>query len=78
LDLTIGHSYSSRMSADDLKQAIRNTPVRLHLSNGATYDVTHPEGALVSDKVAAIAAGDTIALVSMAHIAEVVPLPAVR
>jgi hypothetical protein len=66
------------MSAADLKQALKNTPVRLHLSNGTAYDVTHPDGALVSEKVAAIAVGDTIALVSVDHIAEIVPLPAVR
>jgi hypothetical protein len=66
------------MSAEDLKEALRHTPVRLHLSNGAAYDVTHPDGALVNDTMAAIAVGNTIALVSVAHIAEIIPLPAMR
>lgn len=66
------------MTDDDLNKAIRGRepflPVRIHLSNGATYDVTHPDGIVISKNVVAIAVGDNIALVSMQHINEVVPI----
>lgn len=66
------------MTQDDLNEAIRGrepfVPVRIHLSNGATYDVTHPDGILISETVAAVAVGNHIALVSMQHINEVVPI----
>lgn len=54
------------------------TPFRLHFSNGATHDVTHPEGLMVRDRVAAIAKGDSIWLVAMGHIVEVEPLATIK
>ena len=54
------------------------TPVRLHFSNGATHEITHPDSVLVSDRVAAIAVGDSIWMVAMVHIVEVEPLPTVH
>lgn len=66
------------MTQDNLNEAIRGRepflPVRIHLSNGATYDVTHPDGIVISETMAAIAVGNNIALVSMQHINEVVPI----
>lgn len=53
------------------------TPFRLHFSNGATHDVTHP-GVLLSDRVAAIAIGDSIWMVAMMHVVEVEPLATIR
>ena len=69
------------MKEEDIEAVIRAqpfVPVRIHMSNGATYDLTHPDGILLSERVAAIAVGDSIALVSLAHINEIQPLPAVR
>jgi hypothetical protein len=69
------------MKEEDLDAVVRAqpfVPVRIHMSNGATYDLTHPDGILLSERVAAIAVGDSIALVSLAHINEILPLPTVR
>ena len=67
------------MNHDELTEAIHGRqpflPVRLHLSNGATYDVTHPDGIMIGGGVAAISVGDRIAMVAIAHINEVVPVP---
>jgi hypothetical protein len=54
------------------------TPIRLHFSNGATHDITHPDSVLLSNRVAAIAVGDSLWLVAMALIVEVEPLAAVK
>ena len=66
------------MNQDELIDAIRGRepflPVWIHLSNGATYDVTHPDGIMIGENVAAIAVGNNIALVSMRHINEIVPI----
>lgn len=66
------------MNQDELNEAIRGrqpfVPVRIHLSNGGTYDVTHPDGILIGENVAAISVGNKIAMVSMMHINEIVPI----
>jgi hypothetical protein len=54
------------------------TPFRLHFSNGATHDITHPDSVLLSERVAAIAVGDTLWFTAMAHIVEIEPLPSVK
>jgi hypothetical protein len=69
------------MKKEDFEVLLRRrpfTPFRLHFSNGATHDVTHPDGVLLSDRVAAIAIGDSIWMVAMMHIVEVEPLAAVH
>jgi hypothetical protein len=53
-------------------------PFRLHFSNGATHDITHPDSILLSERVAAIAVGDSIWTVAMLHIVEAEPLSAIR
>jgi hypothetical protein len=68
------------MREEDLAKVVKAqpfVPVRLHLSNGATYDLTHPDGILLSERVAAIAVGNAITLVSLLHITEVTPLSTV-
>lgn len=69
------------MDHEELYEAIRGkqpfVPVRITLSNGATYDVTHPEGIMIRESVAAIGVGNRIALVAIGHINEVLPQPAV-
>jgi hypothetical protein len=69
------------MKREDLELILSRrpfTPVRLHFSNGATHEITHPDSVLLSDRVAAIAVGDSIWRVAMVHIVEVEPLPTVR
>jgi hypothetical protein len=69
------------MNKEDLELILRRrpfTPIRLHFSNGATHEVTHPDSVLVSDRVAAIAIGDSIWMVAMMHIVEIEPLSTVH
>jgi hypothetical protein len=69
------------MTDKELRQAVQSqpfVPVLLHLTNGATYDLTHPDGILLSKRMAAIAVGDAISLVSLIHINGIQPLPTVR
>jgi hypothetical protein len=69
------------MTDKELRQAVLAqpfVPVRLHLTNGSTYDLTHPDGILLSKRMAAIAVGDAVSLVSLIHINEIQPLPTVR
>jgi hypothetical protein len=64
----------NEMTDKELRQVVQArpfVPVRLHLTNGATYDLTHPDGILLSKRMAAIAVGDAIALVSLIHINEI-------
>jgi hypothetical protein len=51
-------------------------PVRLKLSNGAVYEIRHPDAILIEKRVAAIADSGSIALVSLMHINEVTPIQA--
>jgi hypothetical protein len=69
------------MSEKDLREivhAVPFVPVRLQLSNGASYDLTHPDSILLSKRMAAVAVGDSLKFVSLLHINEVEPLPTVR
>jgi hypothetical protein len=69
------------MKKEDLEVILQRrpfTPLRLHFSNGATHDITHPDSILLSERVAAIAIGDSIWMVAMMHIVEVEPLATVR
>jgi uncharacterized ubiquitin-like protein YukD len=66
------------MSQEDLLKAIKQSPfvpVRLKLSNGATYDIRHPDAILIEKRVAAVADAGSISLVSLMHINEVTPIP---
>jgi hypothetical protein len=68
------------MGKDDIELILTRkpfTPVRLHFSNGSTHDITHPDGILLSEKVAAIAIGDSIWLVALSHLVEIEPLASV-
>jgi hypothetical protein len=69
------------VNKDDFELILKKrpfTPFRLHFSNGATHDVTHPDSVLLSERVAAIAVGDSLWFVAMAHIVEIEPLAAVK
>ncbi len=53
------------------------TPFRIHFSNGATHDITHPDGIMLSEWVAAISIGDSIWPVALMHVVEIEPLTSV-
>jgi hypothetical protein len=55
-------------------------PLLLHMSNGRTHEVRHPENAIVADDHSALLAirngEEVIRIISLPHINEVEPLPA--
>jgi hypothetical protein len=66
------------MNPDDIRQAIKAQqpfePVRIHLSNGATCDVSHPDVILIGPRTSAILVGDHIQLIANVHINHFSPL----
>jgi hypothetical protein len=72
------------MEAEDLIELLAErpfVPLRLHLSNGRTHEIRHPEMAIVGQGVIAIKVTDNgdrlprIRLVSINHINEVESVP---
>ena len=49
-------------------------PVEIVLSNGATYQVTHPDGVIIRKRMIAVAVGDLIHTISNSHVNQVIPL----
>lgn len=76
------------MNSDDLRNLLNERPfrpLRLHMGNGRTVDVTHPEAAIVAEEIVAVGVIDdeaptprTIRVLSLININEVEFLPAVR
>jgi hypothetical protein len=69
------------MTDDELKAAVIREPfepVELVVSNGASYHVTHPDSVMIRKRMAAIAVGDIIHVISNIHVNQVIPLGAVR
>lgn len=72
------------MTAEELVEALAErpfVPLRVHLSNGRTHDIMHPELAIVGEDVVAIGVEDEsrsrprIRLVSIPHINEFEAVP---
>jgi hypothetical protein len=55
-------------------------PLRIHMSNGRTHEIRHPENAIVGDYHVALLvvrnSQELIRVISLPHINEVEPLPA--
>jgi hypothetical protein len=73
-----------QMTSEDLIELLEErpfVPLRVHLSNGRTHDIRHPEMAIVGQDIIAIGVETNegslprIRLVSVAHINEVEPVP---
>lgn len=65
------------MEYEELVSAVKGPsflPLRLHLTNGEVYELTHPNNILIRRRVAAIAVGESIHLLALQHIAQVLPL----
>jgi hypothetical protein len=73
------------MKAEDLIELLEErpfSPIRLHLSNGRTHDVRHPEMAIVSEEIVTIGlpsddsslVADRITHCATAHIVEAEPM----
>lgn len=72
------------MKAEELIEQLEERPflpLRIHMSNGRTHDVRHPENAIVGEGVVALAVPQNgnglprIRLISLAHINEVEAVP---
>jgi len=75
------------MDPRELHEALKRqpfSPVRLHMSNGRTHDVRHPDDAIIGDEVLALGVYEEgsewprIRLLSIININEVEPLAAAR
>ena len=65
------------MSEEELKKAIHSqpfAPVRIHLSNGATFEVQHPDAILIGPRTSAVLVGKGIQVISNLHVNYVEPL----
>jgi hypothetical protein len=65
------------MNQDDLGRVFSVAtfqPQRIHLSNGTTFEVRHPEWILISPRTSAILVGDTIQIIANVHINHLEPL----
>ena len=71
------------MKSEDLIELLEErpfVPLRIHLSNGRTHEIRHPEMAIVGQNVVALGVGaennglPRIRLVSVAHITEIEPV----
>jgi hypothetical protein len=62
------------MNPDDIKKAIHSEPfepVIIRLSNGAQYEVRHPENTLVGPRTSAILVGEAIQIIANFHINQI-------
>jgi hypothetical protein len=71
------------MLRDELTEMLEErpfTPLRIHMSNGRTHEIRHPENAIVGGYHVALLVvregKELIRVVSLPHINEVEPLPA--
>jgi hypothetical protein len=70
------------MNEDELKQSIKAKqpfePVRLHLSNGSTFEITHPDAILIGNRTSAILVKGSIHLVANIHVKHIEPAASVE
>ncbi len=67
------------MNPDDIRKAIHAEPfepVILRLSNGARYEVRHPENILIGPRTSAVLVGESIQIIANVHINQIEPLAA--
>jgi hypothetical protein len=72
------------MNPDEFESVLKTqpfVPVRVHMSNGRTHEIRHPDNAIVGDEVVAIGVYESgserpkIRLLSLININEVEPIP---
>jgi hypothetical protein len=67
------------MNEEEFKKAVKSEPfepVRIHLSNGATFDVRHPDAILVGPRTSAVLVGQGVQVISNIHVNYIEPLAA--
>jgi hypothetical protein len=66
------------MNQEDLRRAIKENqpfqPLRLHLSNGSTFELNHPDAILIGPRTSGILVGDAIQVVANVYIDQIEPL----
>jgi hypothetical protein len=66
------------MNQEDLRRAIKENqpfqPLRLHLSNGATFELTHPDAILIGPRTSGILVNEAIQIIANVHINQIEPL----
>jgi hypothetical protein len=69
------------MNQEDLRRAIKENqpfqPLRLHLSNGSTFELNHPDAILIGPRTSGILVNDAIQIIANVHINHIEPLVAV-
>ena len=75
------------MSPDEFESVLKThpfVPVRIHMSNGRTHEIRHPDDAIIGDEVVAIGVYENgserprIRLLSLININEVEPVTQTR
>ena len=63
------------MNQEDLRRAIKENlpfqPLRLHLSNGAVFELNHPDAILIGPRTSGILVGDAIQIIANVHIKQI-------
>ena len=65
------------MNEEELKKAINSQPfepVRIHLSNGASFDVPNPDAILIGGHASAVLVGQGVQVISNIHVNYVEPI----
>jgi hypothetical protein len=65
------------MRDEDLKRAVKPQPFvpsRIHLSNGATFDIPHPDFVSVGPRTTAVLVGESHQIIKNLHVNYVEPL----
>jgi hypothetical protein len=65
------------MNQEDLRRAFAVPtfqPQRIHLSNGETFDVRHPDVILIGPRTSALLVGDAIQVIANVYINHLEPL----
>ena len=65
------------MNEEELKKAIHSQPfepIRIHLSNGTTFDLPHPDAILIGNRTSAVLVGQGVQVISNLHVNYVEPI----
>lgn len=68
------------MNQEDLRRAVKENqpfqPLRIHLSNGSTFELNHPDAIVIGPRTSGILVGDAIQIIANVHINHIEPLVA--
>jgi hypothetical protein len=68
------------MNQEDLRRVVKENqpfqPLRIHLSNGSTFELNHPDAIVIGPRTSGILVGDAIQIIANVHINHIEPLVA--